>query len=104
DTPGPPDERGVRGAAVRRRLAEHDDDGDPGEGTPAEAAARPQARRPRLPPADDVRQARRVAAAGSFGVLPADEAAGEGDRGPGDRDQPAEPWSGTAHRQAPDAV
>ena len=37
----PQDGRGVRGADVHRRLPEHDDDGDPGEGPPAQAAPRP---------------------------------------------------------------
>ena len=50
------------------------------------------------------RQAGRVAAAGGLGVLPADEAAGQGARGAGGGDQPAQPWPGAAHRQTPDAV
>ena len=37
----PQDGRGVVGADVHRRLAQHDDDGDPGEGPPAQAAPRP---------------------------------------------------------------
>ena len=37
-------------------------------------------------------------------VLPADEAAGQGARGAGDRAQPAQPWSRAAHRQAADAL
>ena len=42
----------VRRAAVHRRLAEHVDDGDPGQVPPAQAAPRPQARHHRLPAAD----------------------------------------------------
>src|SRR6478609_5154641 len=60
----PPDVGDLRRAAVHRRLAEHDDDGDPGEGAPAQAAPRPEADRGRLPAADDVREAGGVAAAG----------------------------------------
>ena len=43
---------------------EHDDDGDPGQGPPAQAAPRPAADRHRLPPADDAR-ARRSSPASS---------------------------------------
>ena len=35
------------------------------------------------------------------GVLPLVEAVGQGARGPGHRDLPAQPWPGTAHRQTP---
>ena len=42
---------------VHRRFAQHDDDGDPGQGAAAQAAQRPEAHRRRLPAADDVRQA-----------------------------------------------
>ena len=42
----------VRGAAVHRRLAEHVDDGDPGQGPAAEAAPRPAAGDHRLHAAD----------------------------------------------------
>ena len=38
------------------------------------------------------------------GVLPLAQAARQGARGPGDRDQPAEPWPRAAHRQEADAV
>ena len=100
----PPDDGDLRCAAVHRRFAEHDDDGDPGEGPPAQAAQRPQAHRRRLPAADDVGQEGRVPAAGGQRVLPADEAAGQGAGGAGDRAQPAQPWSRAAHRQAADAV
>ena len=82
----PADERDLRRAAVHRRLAEHDDDGDPGEGAAAQAAQRPEVDRGGLPAADDVGQAGGVAAAGGQRVLPADEAAGQGTRGAGDRD------------------
>ena len=51
----PQDGRDLRGAAVHRRLAEHDDDGDPGQGPPAQAAPRPAADRHRLHAADDAR-------------------------------------------------
>ena len=50
---------------------EHDDDGDPGQGAAAQAAQRPEARRHRLPAADDVREKGREPSAGSVGVLPA---------------------------------
>src|SRR5690606_16072878 len=91
------------GAVVHRRLAEHDDDGDPGQGPAPEAAARPEADRARLPAADDLGQEGRVPAAGSVGVLPPAQAAGQGARGAAGGDQPAEPWSRAAHRQAADA-
>jgi HAMP domain-containing protein len=45
-----------RRAAVHRRLAQHVAHGDPGQVPPAQAAARPQARDHRLPPADELRQ------------------------------------------------
>ena len=45
DQAGPHDGRGQRGAAVHRRQPEHDDDGDPGQVPPAQAAPRPQAGR-----------------------------------------------------------
>ena len=61
---GPQDGRGVVGADVHRRLAEHDDDGDPGQGPPAQAAPRPAADRHRLHAADDV-AARRSSPASS---------------------------------------
>ena len=76
---------GQRGAAVHRRQPEHVADGDPRQVPPAQAAARPQARRHRLPAADELGQARRVAPAGGLGVLPRAEAAGQGARGAGDR-------------------
>ena len=41
DAAGPQDGRGLRGADVHRRLAQHDDDGDPGQGAAAQAAPRP---------------------------------------------------------------
>ena len=53
---GPQDGRGLLGADVHRRLAQHDDDGDPGQGPAAQAAPRPAADRHRLHAADDVRQ------------------------------------------------
>ena len=96
--------RDLRRPVVHRRFAEHDDDGDPGEGAAAQAAQRPEVDRGGLPAADDVRQAGGVPAAGGQRVLPADEAAGQGARGAGDRDLPAEPWPGAAHRQAADAL
>ena len=96
----PADERDLRRAAVHRRLAEHDDDGDPGQGAAAQAAERPEVDRRGLPAADDVRQAGGIAAAGGQRVLPADEAAGQGARGAGDRDLAAQPRPGAAHRQA----
>ena len=43
DPAGPADGRDQRGAAVHRRLAEPDDDGDPGQGAAAQAAPRPAA-------------------------------------------------------------
>ena len=52
DPAGAHDGRGLRGPAVHRRLPEHVADGDPGEVPAAQAAARPQARRHRLPAAD----------------------------------------------------
>ena len=52
------------GADVHRRLAEHDDDGDPGQGPPAQAAPRPAADGHRLHAADDAR-ARRSSPASS---------------------------------------
>ncbi len=61
---GPQDGRGLGGAAVHRRLAQHDDDGDPGQGAAAQAAPRPAADRHRLPAADDAR-ARRSSRASS---------------------------------------
>ena len=101
DQDGPHDGRAVRRAAVHRRQPEHVADGDPGQVPPAQAAPRPQGRDHRLPAADVQRQARRVPPAGGLGVLPCAEAAGQGARGPGHRDQPAEPWPRAAHRQAP---
>ena len=47
-------ERGRRRPAIHRRLAEHVDDGDPGQVPPAQAAARPEAGRHRLPAADEL--------------------------------------------------
>ena len=58
----------------------------------------------RLPAADDVRQEGRVAPAGGQRVLPRDEAAGQGTRGPRRRALAAQPWSGAAHRQEAAAV
>ena len=102
DAHGPPDERDQRGADLHRRLAEPHADGDPREGAPAQAAQRPQARDPRLPAAHDLGPQGRVAPAGGQRVLPADQAPGQGARGSGGGDQPAEPRPGTAHRQAAD--
>ena len=99
----PQDGRGLLGAAVHRRQPEHDDDGDPGQGPPAQAAPRPAADRHRLPAADDVGQEGRVPPARGLGVLPADQAAGQGARRPGRRALAAQPWSRAAHRQATDA-
>jgi replicative DNA helicase len=104
DSHGAAHERDQRGAAVHRRLAQPHADGDPRQGAPAQAAPRPQADHPRLPAADDVRPQGRVPAAGGVGVLPADQAAGQGARGAGGGDEPAEPRSRTAHRQAAAAV
>ncbi len=55
--------------------------------------------RHRLPAADDVGQEGRVAPAGSVRILKADQAFGEGARGAGGGDEPAEPWARAAHRQ-----
>ncbi len=104
DAAGPADERDQRSAAVHRRFAEPDDDGDPGQGAPAAPEGRPAADRRRLHAADDVGQEVRIAAAGGLGVLPKPQADGQGTRGSRGRDQPAEPWSGTAHRQEADGV
>ena len=104
DAAGAADERNQRSAAVHRRFAEPDDDGDPRQGAPAAAEGRPAADRRRLPAADDVGQEVRVAPAGSVRVLPAAQAFGQGTRGSGGRDQPAEPRSRAAHRQEADAV
>jgi replicative DNA helicase len=41
-------------AVLHRRLAQHDDDGDPGQGPPPQAAPRPQAHRHRLHAADEL--------------------------------------------------
>ena len=86
-------------AVVRRRLAQHVVDGDPGQVPATQAAQQPQARGHRLPPADVLGQEGRVAAAGGLRVLPGTEAAGQGARGPGRRDLPAQPRSRAAHRQ-----
>ena len=51
---GAPDGRGRQRAAVHRRQPEPHDDGDPGEVPAAQAAQRPQARRRRLPAADEL--------------------------------------------------
>ena len=80
------------GADVHRRLAQHDDDGDPGQGAPAQAAPRPAADRHRLHAADDLGQEGRVPPARGLGVLPPDQAAGQGARGPDHRALPAQPW------------
>ena len=90
------------GADVHRRLAQHDDDGDPGQGPPAQAAPRPAADHHRLHAADDVGQEGRVPPARGLGVLPPDQAAGQGARGADHRALPAQPWSRAARRQAPD--
>ncbi len=68
------------------------------------AEVRPSARRDRLPAADDLGQEGRVPPAGSLGILPAAQAFGQGARGSGGGDEPAEPRSGAAHRQEADAV
>ena len=83
---------------------EHEPDGDPGQGPPAQAAARPQDDRRRLSPADDLAEAHREPPAGGRGPVPWPQAAGQGGRVPGDRGQSAEPWPRAAHRQAPAAV
>ena len=72
--------QGVVGADVHRRQPEHDDDGDPGQGPSAQAEARPPVDRHRLHAADDVRQEGRVPSARGLGVLPPDQAAGQGAR------------------------
>ena len=64
DQAGPQDGRGLQRADVHRRLAQHDDDGDPGQGPPAQAAPRPQDDGHRLHAADD-RRARRSSPASS---------------------------------------
>ncbi len=99
DPAGPADGRGLQRAAVHRRLAQHVDDGDPGQVPATQAAPRPQAGDHRLPAADVERQAGREPPAGGVGVLPRHQAAGQGARGPGDRDLPAQPRLGAAHRQ-----
>src|SRR5690606_37947323 len=78
DQTGPPDERDQRGAAVRRRFSEPHHDGDPRQGPPAQTAPRSQARRGRLPAADDLRQEGRIPPAGSLGFLPESETARQG--------------------------
>ena len=87
-----------------RRFTEFDDDGDPREGAPAQAEARPEADRHRLLAADDIGQEGRVAPTGSLRIFPTAQAFGEGTRSTGGRDQPAEPWSRAAHRQEAHAV
>ena len=62
-----------------------------------------QADRHRLPPADDVGQEGRVPPARGLGVLPADQAAGQGAQRPGHRAVAAQPWSRAAVGQAADA-
>ena len=64
--------------------------------------AGPEAHRRRLHAADDVGQEVRVATAGGVGLFAQPEADGQGTRRSGRRDQPAEPWSGTAHGQEAD--
>ena len=116
--------RAALGSAHRRRLvaAGETDGGDrrgsdlpgrhpgdepcryPGEGAAAQAEARPEAAGCRLPAADEFGEAHRVAAAGSLGSVPGSEAAGEGDRVPGDRRFPTEPRPGAAPGQAPSDV
>ena len=54
----------------------------------------------RLPAADELGQEGRVPPAGGRRVLAGAEAARQGARGAGHRDQPAEPWPRAAHRQA----
>ncbi len=93
-----------RGTALHRRLPEHVAHGDPVEVPAPEAAGGPETGHRRLPPAHDVRQARRIAPAGGLRVLPCPEAPREGDRGPGHRVVAAEPWSRAAHRQAADGL
>ena len=51
---GPPDGRDRRGAALHRRLPEHDDDGDPGQGRRLKQRHDLKLDRRRLPAADDV--------------------------------------------------
>ena len=92
DQAGPQDGRGLQRPGLHRRLAEHDHDGDPGQGAPAQAAPRPAADRHRLHAADDVGQEGRVPPARGLGVLPPDQAAGQGARGPDRRPLPAQPW------------
>ena len=101
---GPPHGQDLGGADVHRRLAQHDDDGDPGQGPPAQAAPRPARDRHRLHAADDLGPQGRVAPARGLGVLPADQAAGQGARGADHRALPAQPWARAARRQAPDDV
>ena len=103
DQAGPQDGRGLQRPGLHRRLAQHDDDGDPGQGPPAQAAPRPAADRHRLHAADDLRQEGRVPPARGLGVLPPDQAAGQGARGPDHRALPAQPWPRAALRQAADA-
>ena len=91
-----------RGADVHRRLAEHVDDGDPRQVPAAEAEARPAPGDRGLPAADELGEEGGVPPAGGRGVLPGAEAAGQGARGAGDRDRPAEPWSRAAPGQEAD--
>ncbi|CAA9408563.1 MAG: Replicative DNA helicase (DnaB), partial [uncultured Nocardioides sp.] len=96
------DGRGVQRADVHRRLAQHDHDGDPCEGQAAQAAPRPQADRHRLHAADELGQEGRVTPARGVGVLPPDQAPGQGARGADHRALPAQPRPRAAQRQAPD--
>ncbi|CAA9262352.1 MAG: Replicative DNA helicase (DnaB), partial [uncultured Corynebacteriales bacterium] len=101
---GPADGRGRGRAALHRRLAQPDDDGDPGQGPADEAAARPAAGDRGLPAADDQRQAGGEPPGRGLRVLPVAQAAGQGAGGAGGRAQPAQPRPRAAHRQEADAV
>ena len=101
DAAGAADERDQRGAAVHRRFAEPDDDGDPRQGAPAQA----EGTICKLIVIDYLqlmtsgkKVESRQQEVSEFSRQP--QAAGQGTRGAGGRDQPAEPWSGAAHRQA----
>ncbi len=98
------DRAGVAGAAVHRRLPQPDDDGDPRQGAPPEAAQRPQSDHHRLHAADDLGQEGRIPPARGLGVLPPDQALGQGTRGARRRVVAAQPWPRGASGQEANAV
>ncbi len=99
DPAGPPDERGLRGAAVHRRLAEHVHDGDQGQVPAAQTAARPAPGSHRLSAADDLGQTGGKPPGRGLGVLPLAQAARQRARRPGRGALPAQPRPRAAHRQ-----